>query len=69
MSRRDRDDYGDGPDEEPTPVEWDVTGNVGGVCTQHYIKATSAEAAEEKFRERYWDCDVIEVYACLSDYQ
>ena len=69
MSRRDRDEWGDGPDTEPREVEWDVTGTVSGEMAQHYIKATSAEAAEEKFRERYCDCDVEEVYATLSAWQ
>ncbi len=69
MSRRDRDEWGDGPDEDPRPVEWDVTGTVSGARVHHYIKATSAEAAEEKFRERYCDCDVEEVYATLSAWQ
>jgi hypothetical protein len=67
--RRDRDDYGDGPDEDPTPVEWGVTGEVSGANVHHYIKATSEEAAEEKFRERYSDCEVGFVEAILSDWQ
>jgi len=69
MSRRDRDDYGDGPDEDPTPVEWDVTGEVSGARVHHYIKALCEDSAEEKFRERYWDCVVNDVEVCLSDYQ
>jgi len=69
MSRRDRDEWGDGPDEEPRAVEWSVEGMVNGEYTHHYIRATSDDAAEEKFHERYWDCEVEDVYASLSDYQ
>lgn len=67
--RRDRDEWGDGPDEEPTPVEWDVWGDVDGVYTHHYIKATEATAAEDKFRDRYFDRVVDNVEATVSDWQ
>lgn len=69
MSRRDRDEWGDGPDEEPTPVEWSVWGDVDGVYTHHYIKALEATDAEDKFKERYWDKSVENVEATISEYQ
>ena len=69
MSRRDRNEWGDGPDEDPRPVEWDVWGDVDGKYIHHYIKALDATAAEDKFRDRYWDQDVDNVEATISEYQ
>ena len=55
--------------EERKPVEWSVLGKVNGEWIDHYIKATSEEAAEEKFHERYDDCTVEDVEATLSEWQ
>ena len=71
MSRRDRDEWGDGPDEDPRPVEWNVWGDVDGSYINAYIRATSAELAEQEFRELYEElgCTVEDVVGVLSEYQ
>jgi len=71
MSRRDRNEWGDGPDHEPREVEWEVSGCVDGVYTNAYLLATSAELAEQDFRIRFEDdgCTVEDVVGVLSEYQ
>ena len=71
MSRRDRDEWGDGPDTEPREVEWEVWGMVDGSYITAYIRATRAELAEQEFRELYEElgCTVEDVLGVLSEYQ
>lgn len=69
--RRDRDEWGDGPDEERTPVEWEVWGTVEGVATQRYERGVEAEDAAEAFRE-FFESEgcVVEIYeVTLSEWQ
>lgn len=54
---------------EPSPVEWDVWGDVDGEYIHHYIMAIDATDAEGKFKERYWDNVVDNVEATVSGYQ
>lgn len=72
MSRRDRDEWGDGPDEEPRPVEWEVSGwTATGKKVSHYIKAVDADEACELLLERYNSEGIMleDTEACLSPYQ
>ena len=66
-----RNEWGDGPDYEPREVEWEVSGCVDCSYINVYIRSTSAELAEQEFRDLYEElgCNVEDVVGVLSEYQ